>query len=85
MLKAQGSRLILLLKPYMKLSNSEPQNSTITNRRISKGGFATLILFYKKIEKYLLSTFDIRYSLFDIRFLKFLISIRLDAAGRRPH
>jgi len=36
------------------------------------GGFATLSLFYKKKIEYLPSTFDIRYSLFDIRFLKFL-------------
>jgi hypothetical protein len=35
------------------------------NRRISKCGFVTLSLFYKKIE-YLPSTFDIHYSLFDI-------------------
>jgi hypothetical protein len=62
----------------MKLLNSEPQNSRISNRRISKGGFATLSLFYKKIE-YLPSTFDIRYSLFDIRFLKFLLLIKLAA------
>jgi hypothetical protein len=41
------------------------------NRRISKGGFAPLNLFYKKIE-YLPATFD-------IRFLKFLLSIKLGA------
>jgi hypothetical protein len=29
----------------MKLHNSEPQNSRISNRRISKGGFAALSLF----------------------------------------
>jgi len=34
-----------------------------------------LTLFYKKIE-YLPSTFDIRYSLFDIRFLKFFLLIK---------
>ena len=37
--------------------NSEPQNSRITNRRISKGGFATLSLFYK-IDR--IPSFDIR-------------------------
>jgi hypothetical protein len=63
--------------------NSEPQNRRIMNRRISKGGFAALSLFYKKdrstqslgseaLEGKLtagrIHSFDIRYSLFDIRF-----------------
>jgi hypothetical protein len=39
-------------------------DSRITNRRISKGGLASLSPFYKKIE-YLPSTFDIRYSLLE--------------------
>jgi hypothetical protein len=53
----------------MKLHNSpprrtEPQNNPPPADRISKGGFAMLSLFYKKME-YLPSKFDIRYSLFD--------------------
>jgi len=60
--------------------NSELQNSRITNRRISKGGFAMLDLFQKRQNTFLRhSTFDIRYSTFDIRFLEFPLSIRLAA------
>jgi len=49
--------------------NSEPQNSRIMNRRISKDRIAALCPFnqYKSIE-FLPSTFDLRYSVFDIRF-----------------
>jgi len=45
---------------------------------MSNDGFAVLGLFYKTT-KYLTSTFDIRYSLFDICFLQFLLSIKLVA------
>jgi hypothetical protein len=48
-------------------------DSLAQRRRLRR---VTLSLFYKKIE-YLPSTFDIRYSLFDIRFLKFLLLIKL--------
>ena len=70
--------------------NSEPQNRRITNRslrraqscRISKGGIPTLYLFYKidrstqKLTTGRIHSFDIRHSLFDIRFFKVSFSIR---------
>jgi len=60
--------------------NSEPQNSRITNRRISKDGFAMLILFYNRKDTSLRhSTFIIRYSIF--AFHEFLLSIKLVAFG----
>jgi hypothetical protein len=49
--------------------DSEPQNRRISNRRISKDGIASLVLFYK-IDR--IPYFDIRYSEFDIFFLKTL-------------
>jgi len=55
--KVQGSSF--------RVFKSEPQNFRILNRRESKGGFALLNLFVKKIE-FIPSTFDIRHSLFDI-------------------
>jgi len=64
-------------EPVDALDNIEPQNSRIMNRRISKGGFATLSLFYKKDR---IPSFDIRSALFDIRSLKFLLSIKLAAS-----
>jgi hypothetical protein len=45
---------------------AEPQN---IEYRMSKGGIATLGLFYK-IDR--IPSFDIRYSVFDIRFFLFL-------------
>jgi len=50
----------------------------ISNRRMSKGGFASLGLFINFINQtaYIPSIFDIHYSIFDIRFLKFLLSIK---------
>ena len=54
-----------------QITNTESQ----TNHNTRRTRRVTLSLFYKKIE-YLPSTFDIRYSLFDIRFLKFLLSIK---------
>jgi hypothetical protein len=44
---------------------AEPQN---IEYRMSKGGIAALNLIIKQTE-YLTSTFDIHYSIFDIRFL----------------
>ena len=67
--------------PLLKLHLNKTANRRISNNpppadRISKGGFAPLSLFYKKI-KYLPSTFDIRYSIF--AFNKFPLSIKLAA------
>jgi len=56
---------------------SEPQNRRIMNRRISKEGIATLVLFLAKIDR--IPSFDRRHSLFDIRFFKVSFSIRLAA------
>jgi len=49
---------------------SEPQNRRILNRRISKGGIATLFLFLAKIDR--IPYFGIRRSIFIIRFFIFL-------------
>ena len=56
--------------PYMKLHEvkSEPQNRRISNRRMSKGGFASLSLFYKidrstkRLTTGRIHSFDIRHS-----------------------
>jgi len=74
--------------------NSEPQNRGITNRRISKGGFASLNLYYR-IDRSTLSSdpealdgqitflrhsiFMIRYSLFYPRKAEVSFSIKLAA------
>jgi hypothetical protein len=62
-------------------NDSEPQNRRISNRRISKGGFALLSLFFKidrstqsldsealegKLTTGRIHSFDIRYPLFDL-------------------
>jgi hypothetical protein len=63
--KVQGFRVQRL--------NSEPQNRRIMNRRISKGGFALLNLFYKidrstqRLSTGRIYSFDIRNSIFIIR------------------
>ncbi|CAB1080091.1 hypothetical protein D1AOALGA4SA_7784 [Olavius algarvensis Delta 1 endosymbiont] len=57
----------------------EPQ---IIEYRMSKCGIASLSLFLKSTE-YIPSTFDIHYSIFDIRFFKVFISIGPVVFGRR--
>jgi len=49
--------LMIKLAALAAKFNSEPQNSRISNRRISKDGFAALGLF--KIDR--IHSFDIRY------------------------
>jgi len=42
-----------------------------------KGGFASLSHFFIKSTEYILSIFDIHYSIFDIRFFRVSFSIKL--------
>jgi len=51
----------------MKATKKKTAEYRISNRRMSKDGFALLSPFLKKIE-FLPSTFDIQHSIFDIRF-----------------
>jgi hypothetical protein len=46
---------------------------------MSKGGIAALCLLYFKMIEYLTSTFDIHYSIFDIRFFRVSFPIKLAA------
>jgi hypothetical protein len=77
----QGSNI---QKSAVQGLNSEPQNRRMMNRRISKGGFALLNLFYKKDRSTLsfdsealagrlttgrIHSFDIQHSIFNIRFM----------------
>ena len=51
------------------------------NRRISKYGIAALSPFFKLTE-YITSTFDIHYSIFDIRFFKSFLFDQTKLAGQ---
>ena len=59
--------------PEVKKRTAEPQN---VEYRMSKGGCASLGRFLKKDRMH---SFDIRHSLFDIRFFKVSFSIKLAA------
>ena len=72
--KVQGSGIedsgFRVLGSEVQRLNIEPQNRRIMNRRISKGGFALLSLFYKtdrstqKLTTGRIPYFEIRYSIF---------------------
>jgi len=66
---AKMARFLLIKLPAsMAWIKQRTAEYRISNRRISKGGFAALNLFIKSIE-YIPSTFDIHDSIFDILFL----------------
>ncbi len=71
-----------IAKTRMKLHQvkSEPQNRRISNIECRRVGSLRSVIFYK-IDR--IPYFDIRYSLFDIRFFRVSSMIRLDARGQR--